>query len=197
MTVFLVRHGRTAWSAEDRYTGVSDVGLDDAGHAQAAELAAWAATARLTHLVCSPMLRARQTAGGAARAAGLQLRTDDRLREIDFGDAEGRLRTEIDPEALRRFEDDPVAHPFPGGEDPVRAADRVSACLREIPADGRTLVVGHNTLLRLALCSLLGIPLADYRRRLPLFAHGTVTELVLTGSGAALRGYNVPLAAKG
>ncbi|WP_248958817.1 histidine phosphatase family protein [Sphaerisporangium perillae] len=194
-TIFLSRHGRTAWSAEGRYTGVSDVGLDDEGLLQARLLASWAAGGGLAQVVSSPMARAVRTAAGAAEAAGVRLRTDPRLREIDFGVAEGRHRSELDPEAVRLFEADPVANPFPGGENPAEAARRVTECLAELAGAerGPILVVAHNTLLRLALCGLLGIPLGDYRRRLPRLEHGSVTELDIGPGGAALRSLNVPL----
>ncbi|WP_031160657.1 histidine phosphatase family protein [Streptosporangium roseum] len=193
MTIFLSRHGRTEWSVQGRYAGVSDIPLDEVGREQARLLADWARGAGLTGVVSSPLLRARDTAADAARAAGLALRTDPRLRELDFGDAEGLRRAEVNPEAMRRFQADPVADFLPGGEDPVDAAERVTECLRELDAAGRILVVAHNTILRLALCGLLGIPLADYRRRLPLIEHGSVTELALGPAGPALRRFNSPI----
>ncbi|WP_433413126.1 histidine phosphatase family protein [Microtetraspora malaysiensis] len=193
MTIFLSRHGRTEWSVQGRYAGVSDIPLDEVGRGQARLLADWARGAELTGVVSSPLLRARDTATDAARAAGLPLRTDPRLRELDFGDAEGLRRAEMDPEAVRRFEADPVTDFLPGGEDPVDAVERVTRCLRELDAAGRVLVVAHNTILRLALCGLLDIPLADYRRRLPLIEHGTVTELAFGPGGPALRCFNSPI----
>jgi broad specificity phosphatase PhoE len=194
----LSRHGQTDWSTQGRYTGITDVDLDDEGRAQAARLAEWARTARLTTVVSSPMTRAVRTAAGAAAALGVPLRTDERLREVDFGIAEGRRRDELDPEVVRRFTEDPVGCPFPGAEEPSVAAERVTACLTDVARDGgRILVVAHNTLFRLALCALLGIPLADYRRRLPLLAHDAVTELSLGSAGAALLSYNVPLVPSG
>ncbi|ACZ90888.1 histidine phosphatase family protein [Streptosporangium roseum] len=193
MTIFLSRHGRTEWSVQGRYAGVSDIPLDEVGREQALLLADWARGAGLTGVVSSPLLRARDTAADAARAAGLTLRTDPRLRELDFGDAEGLHRAEVEPEAMRRFQADPVADFLPGGEDPVEAAERVTRCLLELDEAGRTLVVAHNTILRLALCGLLGIPLADYRRRLPLIEHGSVTELTLGPAGPALRRFNSPI----
>ncbi|MEV4243722.1 histidine phosphatase family protein [Streptosporangium canum] len=193
MTIFLSRHGRTEWSVQGRYAGVSDIPLDEVGREQARLLADWARGAGLTGVVSSPLLRARDTAADAAHAAELTLRTDPRLRELDFGAAEGLRRAEVDPEAMRRFQADPVADFLPGGEDPVDAAERVTECLRELDAAGRILVVAHNTILRLALCGLLGIPLADYRRRLPLIEHGSVTELALGPAGPALRRFNSPI----
>jgi probable phosphoglycerate mutase len=58
---------------------------------------------------------------------------------------------------------------------------------------GRALVVAHNTLLRLVLCSLLGIPLARYRSSFPSFGNGTITEIAIIGSNVGLLSFNVPL----
>jgi broad specificity phosphatase PhoE len=202
-TLFLVRHGQTAWHRANRYAGRADLELDATGRTQAAVLAGWAATAALTAVVSSPLRRAVQTARPAAAAAGLSLECDDRLRELDFGRAEGLRLADLrksDPEAVRRFEADPAAHPLPGGEDPVAAAARGRDCLLDITAahlGGRVLVVAHNTLLRLALCELLGIALRDYRRRFGQVLNAALTELELGASGAVLRTYNAPLSGAG
>jgi broad specificity phosphatase PhoE len=202
-TLFLVRHGQTAWHRANRYAGRADLELDATGRAQAAVLAGWASTAALTAVVSSPLRRAVQTARPAAAAAGLSLECDDRLRELDFGRAEGLRLADLrrsDPDAVRRFEADPAAHPLPGGEDPVAAAARGSDCLLDIATahpGGRVLVVAHNTLLRLALCELLGVALRDYRRRFGQVANGALTEIELGASGAVLRTYNAPLTGAG
>ncbi|MEV4189804.1 histidine phosphatase family protein, partial [Streptosporangium canum] len=59
MTIFLSRHGRTEWSVQGRYAGVSDIPLDEVGREQARLLADWARGAGLTGVVSSPLLRAR------------------------------------------------------------------------------------------------------------------------------------------
>jgi broad specificity phosphatase PhoE len=197
--LFLVRHGETVWHADNRYAGITDVALDAEGYAQAERLAGWASDAGLSALWCSPLSRARETAAPAARAAGLEVRVDERLREIDFGRVEGKTMAEAEelfPDEVRRFKTDPVTYPMPGGEDPHRAARRAVSALRDIalayPA-GRVLVVAHNTLIRLTLCSLLGIPLARYRRVLSAVRNGALTEIGLADEEAALLQFNSPL----
>lgn len=196
-TLLLARHGRTAWHDENRYAGRTDVPLDAGGRVQARALAAWAARARLTAVVSSPLTRAVETAGPAAAAAGLPLACDERLRELDFGRAEGLTLDELrqrDPEVVRRFEADPARHPLPGGEDPLVAAARARECLDALAAGrGRVLVVGHNTLIRLALCLAMGIPPADYRRRLAPLDPVAVTELRVRAGEPELQRYNAPL----
>ncbi|WP_030611783.1 histidine phosphatase family protein [Streptomyces sclerotialus] len=201
MTDFLlVRHGETVWHAENRYAGRTDVALTERGHAQAAELAAWAAGARIDAVVSSPLSRARLTAEPAAHALGLTPRIDERLVEVDFGRGDGLTRTEmreVFPERLDAFLADPVTHHLPGGEDPERAAARAAACLAglagELP-EGRVLVVAHSTLVRLLLCRELGIPLGTYRTVFPALENGALTELRLRDGQASLLRLNAPCA---
>jgi broad specificity phosphatase PhoE len=194
----LVRHGETVWHAENRYAGSSDVALTDRGRAQAARLAAWVPSAGLTGLWVSPLSRARETAAAAGAAAGLVPVVDERLRELHFGEGEGCTRAEMAarwPDRLAAFEADPVAAHLPDGEDPRAAATRMVACLDEIAEgdpDGRVLVIAHSTVIRLALCTLLGIPLADYRRVFPKLVNVALTELV-PGRPAALLQLNSPV----
>jgi probable phosphoglycerate mutase len=194
----LVRHGETAWHAENRYAGVSEVELSSSGRAQAAELAMWASSAGLSAVWSSPQGRALATATACADLAGLPLQVDSSLRELDFGQAEGLTAQEMRerlPEALAAFSIDPVADHLPGGEDPAEAAARFVACLRDIAGaqEGRVLVVAHNTVIRLALCRLLGVPLRDYRRLLPTVGNCTLTEIRMTDGPPALLRFNVPV----
>jgi 2,3-bisphosphoglycerate-dependent phosphoglycerate mutase len=201
-TLFLARHGETVWHAENRYTGVSDIALAPRGAQQAAALGRWAREARLDAIVSSPLSRARRTAAPALRATGLPEVVEEGLREVDFGVAEGRTLAEVaaeHPREVAAFRADPAGSPFPGAEDPVAAARRATAALWGV-ADryagggegGRVLVVAHNTLFRLVLCGLLGIPVRDYRRVLPGLRNGSVTEVRMAGGQAALLSYNVP-----
>lgn len=199
----LVRHGETDWSASGRYAGATDVALNQAGRGQALALAAWVSGARLAAAWSSPLVRARETAEIAIGDTGLALRTDPRLAELDFGDAEGLTSAqmrELFPDARAAFESDPAAHPLPGGERPGAALARALSCLEEISTGnprGRVMVVLHTTLIRLLVCHLLGIALGDYRRRLPFIDHGALTELRLDGGQPALLRLNAPPARDG
>ncbi|NUP44289.1 MAG: histidine phosphatase family protein [Streptomyces sp.] len=199
-TLLLARHGQTVWHAENRYAGVSDVALTDTGRAQAEALGRWAAAHPVDAIWTSPVSRAVITAAPACHALGLTPHREPDLRECDFGAAEGRTLAEFaadDPKAAEAFRADPVAHPFPGAEDPRAAAERGAAALHRIAAahDGeRVLVVAHNTLLRLVLCELLAIPLSGYRRVLPRLQNAAVTELRVEAGSVGLISLNVPVA---
>jgi broad specificity phosphatase PhoE len=153
-------------------------------------------------VVCSPVRRAVETARPCAEAAGRALRIVDDLREVDFGIAEGRTLAELhseDPDMVRRFRSDPAQHAFPGAELPEVAATRCAAALREL-ADSQpgsaVLVIAHNTVLRLAMCALLDLPVGRYRQVFPRLDNGAVTELAIPGdrsSPASLLSLNVPV----
>lgn len=197
--LILVRHGESLWYAEDRYAGSSDIPLSSRGREQAARLATWAASAGLTAIWSSPLSRTRETATPSERITGLSARIDARLKEIDFGRGEGLTAAEMQrsfPEAFGAFQCDPVVHYLPGGEDPQHAARRAIACFHEMEGrhpGGRVLVVSHSTLIRLALCELIGLPLSTYRSVFPSISSTALTEIHLEGKKASLLYFNVPL----
>jgi broad specificity phosphatase PhoE len=199
MTLLLTRHAETVWHKENRYAGVSDIDLTPNGVQQAERLAGWVRTRTIDAIVCSPVRRARETAAPSALAAGVEIEVEDDLREVGFGIAEGRTLAELDPDVVARFRADPVAHPFPGAEQPIDAAQRCAAALRRIGArrgQDTVLVVAHNTLLRLGLCVLLGLPVARYRFVFPRLDNVAVTEIALPAdpdTPAALLSLNVPV----
>jgi broad specificity phosphatase PhoE len=204
-TLYLARHGETEWHAEHRYAGVSDVPLTARGLEQAAALAAWAPTAGLAAVVASPLSRARRSAQPAAEAAGLPLRIDSRLIEIDFGAGEGMSPGELAaayPEDWAGFERRPARHPLPGGEPGVDGVVRAMPALVELSEefpDAGVLVVMHATLMRLLLCELIGLEPDGYRDVFPVVENCALmpVEFPWPGESAApararLLGLNVP-----
>lgn len=162
----LLRHGRTDWNAQGRFQGQSDSQLDRLGHAQAAAVAPVLAALSPSVLWSSDSDRARATAAYVADACGLAPTYDVRLREYDFGDRAGLLRTEfeaMDPDGFRAYlssEWDLIA----GVEKYAAVAARISAALSELadslPDDGRALVVSHGAAIRTAVATMLGWPQA-------------------------------------
>jgi 2,3-bisphosphoglycerate-dependent phosphoglycerate mutase len=202
----LTRHGETNWHRDNRYAGAdSDVDLTQSGRLQAKRLAAWSRAQRPDAVVSSPVRRAVETARPSAEAVGLQLEIVDDLREVSFGIADGHTLAELaerDAEMVRRFRADPVRHHFPGAESPHVAAKRGAQALRGLAEQhpgSSVLVVAHNTVLRLALCVLLDLPISRYRQLFPRLDNGAITELVLPAGSAALaalRSFNVPVEAR-
>lgn len=182
--VHFARHGETVWHAENRYAGTSDVALTRAGREQAGALALWADAADLAVIASSPLQRARDTAAEVASVVGLPLTVDERLAEVHFGRGEGLTRAEMAdrfPDALAAFVAAPASSPLPDGEPGAVATGRFVAAVHDLSttSEGPALVVAHTTVLRLALCRLLGLPLDSYRSRFPALANATVTTVRL------------------
>jgi broad specificity phosphatase PhoE len=194
-TIVLARHGRTEWHHGNRYTGSTDLPIDEVGVQQAEQLKDWALDYVPDALWCSPMLRARQTIAPTAEALGLTATLDARLREVDFGSAEGKMLGELPPAVAKAFERDPVRNYFPGGEPPAEAAERVFEVFDEIGKQQqgqKVLVVAHNTLVRLLVCRVLGMRLNDYRRLLPALGPAALVRFRRQDGTVGLEAYNLP-----
>jgi 2,3-bisphosphoglycerate-dependent phosphoglycerate mutase len=94
--ILAIRHGQTAWNADARIQGHTDIGLDAVGQWQAERLAAALAGEELHAVYSSDLSRARQTAAPLAERAGLELRLDAGLRERAFGEFEGLSFAQIE-----------------------------------------------------------------------------------------------------
>ncbi|WP_326690683.1 bifunctional RNase H/acid phosphatase [Streptomyces sp. NBC_01795] len=163
-TFVLLRHGETALTPEKRFSGSggSDPELSAVGRRQAAAVAeALAARGTIQAVVASPLRRCQETAAAVAERLGLPVRTDEGLRETDFGDWEGLTFAEVrerHPEDLQAWLSSTAARPTGGGESFGTVAERVSLAREKLLARyaSRTvLVVTHvtpvKTLVRLAL----------------------------------------------
>jgi probable phosphoglycerate mutase len=170
--VFLVRHGATTLSAEDRFAGATNVDLSDEGRAQAGALGRRLATQKIVRVYASPMARTVETAQLLATPHGLAPSTHDGLREIDHGRWEGLTRKEVEarfPDEYAAWDQDPYTYAPEGGEAGVRVMARALPALREMvqaSAGHAIVVVSHKATIRLMLCALLGIDARGYRDRL-------------------------------
>ncbi len=158
----VLRHGRTAWNAEGRAQGHSDVSLDAAGEAEAALAAPWIARFSPVALWSSDLARARETAAYVAKETGLDPVFDARLREFALGERTGLTNEEF----AARFPAQAAAlrdgrwDPLPGMETTEELAARVSSCLADLVASlapGETAaVVAHGGAIKVGVSALLG-----------------------------------------
>lgn len=116
-------------------------------------------------VVTSPLLRCQAFAQHLAQQRQLPVYEEPRLREISFGDWEGRTSADImaaTPDALTRFWSDPVTHPPPGGEAITAFSERVTSAWQHWQneaAGKQVLVVCHGGVIRMILAQVMGIPL--------------------------------------
>jgi len=158
----MVRHGETAWNAEGRVQGQTDVPLSATGEAQARALVGALAGTRFAALYASDLARVRQTAAPSAAALGLELRLDARLRERHYGKFETCTYAEVRerlPEDYARFKAKDPDYDFGSGESLRAFSARALACVREIAARhaGETvLVFTHGGVLEMVRRHALG-----------------------------------------
>ncbi len=170
--IFLVRHGATMLSAEDRFAGATDVELSDEGRHQAARLAERLAGEEITAVYASSLRRTRETAVLIAASHRVEVRTRDGLREISHGRWEQMTRAEVEarfPEEYAAWEADPFTFAPADGESGLSVMARALPALREIVvthAGEQVLVVSHKATIRLMISSLLGFDARGYRDRL-------------------------------
>lgn len=187
----MVRHGQTAASRENRFSGSSDPPLTIVGEAMAEAFARAYASLTWDAIYTSPMLRARQTADALCRLTGVQANFEDGLKEIGYGEWEGLRQDEVRqrwPEAFEYWADDVASRGTPGGETAFNVAARamrVVEAIRTRHQTGNVLIVSHKATLRVITCALLGLDVRLFRERIaqPVSA---VTIFALTGTTALL-----------
>lgn len=170
--IYLVRHGATQMTAEDRFSGATGADLSAEGREQAARLGARIRDDGIAAVYTSPYSRSADTAGIIADACALTPILREELREISHGPWEGLTRREVEerfPGEYAAWEADPFTYAPPDAESGVSVLARSLPAIREIVTahEGQTvLVVSHKATIRLVLCSLLGIDARGYRDRL-------------------------------
>ncbi len=162
------RHGRTAWNAERRFQGQTDVPLDETGLTQAARAAKSLARMRPHRIISSDLSRARATAEALAGLTGLTVNEDIALRETFAGEWQGLTRTELEERFGAELADWSAGSEVrPGGGETRReVADRMVSSIDRALADvppGQTLVVAtHGGSARAAIGALLGLPIEHW-----------------------------------
>lgn len=176
--VYLVRHGQTDWNVERRLQGQADTDINDIGRRQATAngelLATLVDDAGRFDYVASPLRRTRETMERIRAAMGLDptsYRTDDRLKEIHFGDWQGFTYPELEVRqpgsGARRSRDKwNFLPPGAGAETYATLAARVSDWLATI--ERPTVCVAHGGVVRAVFrivgglsqeeCAMMDIP---------------------------------------
>jgi glucosyl-3-phosphoglycerate phosphatase len=165
------RHGQTAWNAERRFQGHSDIPLDATGREQARDAARYLAAMQPAAIFSSDLTRAAETGSFLGELTGLPVQLDKDLRERGGGSWEGLTDREIRegyPEAY-------AAWLPPDGEPIGAVTDRVAGAFQRI-ADGLdgeggpagaglgggksplAVVISHGAAINLAISRLLGLP---------------------------------------
>lgn len=145
--VYLCRHGRTQLNVAGLLRGRLDPDLDLVGFAEARDLARQLRNVGLSRVVSSPLARAVETAQPIAEVAGVELETDPRLLDRNYGRFDGRSAADVSKEYGS-------LDAAPGVETTESVAARAEAALDDLVAgagDVAVAVVSHDAVIRILL----------------------------------------------
>ncbi len=191
--VYMVRHGATELTAEDRFAGSTDVTLSAEGRGQVAALAVRLEGETLDAVYTSPLRRTVETAELLAAPHGLEPTIEPGLSEIDYGRWEGLRRTEVQSrfgEEYELWQEDPLTIAPRNGESGINVLNRALPVIRRIVEAHRhrtVAIVSHKGTNRLLISSLMGFDVRGYRDRLDQSPAGLSILDFMSESRARLR----------
>jgi len=151
-TIYLCRHGDTAWSGERRLAGHTDIALAEVGRSNALRIGQRLRVIGFDAVLVSPLLRARQTAELAGYGDSAVI--EPRLKEMNFGRYEGLTTEEV------RQQQPGWAYlrdGAPEGDNPDSLAERADSLLTDLRRQGGTILIfGHSVIMRVLTARWLG-----------------------------------------
>ena len=165
--------------------GRIDLPIDEVGREQAA--AVTSVLPKVDRVVCSPSLRARQT----AEVFGIEPELDERWLEMDYGDFDGVAMADVPRDLWAQWISDPNFRPA-GGESLQEMGDRVFAACDDLLEAARTtdiVVVSHATPIKAAMAWALGVDVTiTWRSQID---QASVTKILIRDRGPALHAFNI------
>ena len=166
--VYLARHGQTESNLLGRYAGYNTEPITDAGRDQMSALAARLQPCAVGEIWTSEVLRARESADLVGGLLGVPVRTDERLNEMQLGPWEGMTEAEVAqafPTAYELWCTLPDRLTLDGRETLAALCVRVTATLADAARMRHpVLLMSHVAPIRVAVLSVLGLPLSQYKR---------------------------------
>lgn len=163
MKIYIIRHGETNLNVKGVMQGWLEEPLNENGRELARLTGQGMKGIHFDRCISSPLTRAVETVKIVLQESGnpIPVETDDRIREIHFGEAEGKAFSEVGEEGKQFFLDPLSFKGFPGGERVMDVCKRTQQFLRELAAkdDGKTYLIGiHGCALRCMLNCLYENP---------------------------------------
>jgi broad specificity phosphatase PhoE len=156
--LILIRHGETNWNVERRKQGRNDQPLNDKGAAQAKLAAEYVkANYDIGKVWSSPLQRCSNTAA----LFNMPVATTDHLLEIDYGEWEGMLTSDIEANYASHLNGHVDEADPPGGEQRSNLPVRAKAWIEESNIanhGGDVVLVGHGGSMKGLVTALLGLP---------------------------------------
>jgi broad specificity phosphatase PhoE len=188
LIIYFLRHGETTASQTGGYCGTLDPDLTPEGHQMAEDFARAYKSLSWGAVFSSPLRRAVATAKPLCEATGIRMQLKEGLREIAYGQWEGKNPEEVNREfhdTYVRWLAEPGWNAPDGGERGIDVARRSSLVIEEIEqicSAGSVLVVSHKATTRIMLCSLIGIDVGRFRDRISMpVASVSIIEMAVNG----------------
>jgi broad specificity phosphatase PhoE len=162
-SIYLVRHGQTAWNKEEIFRGRTDIPLDEVGLKQGELVGEYFKGMEIQAIYSSSLSRAWQTAQKVAQFHDLKVQPLQGIIDMSFGNWEGRPHQEIresDKETYRQWVETPHLVRLPGGESLDDVRKRAIAAIEEVIRNHpeKTLVlVSHRVICKVLICAILGL----------------------------------------
>ncbi len=169
-TIYLVRHGRTAWNKEEIFRGTRDIPLDEQGKEEARLVGEWLKDGVIAAVYSSPLSRSVETAEAIAGGHGLEVKLLPGIQDINFGQWEGIAQDEVIgrwPDLYRQWKSTPHLVTFPDGESLEMVRRRSMEALMDLVERHRkeTLVlVAHRVVNKVIVASLIGLDNSHFWR---------------------------------
>ena len=162
MDIILVRHGETAWNAEEIFRGRIDVELNETGIKQARLLALYLSDNNIEAVLSSPLKRALKTAETIAGYHKLEVEIAHGLIDLDFGEWQGLPHLEVKDrygEFYQEWVRSPGTVVLPGGESLDDVKKRAAGVVDEVISryKNTVILVSHRVVNKVLICTLLGL----------------------------------------
>lgn len=161
MEIYIVRHGETLWNRDKRLQGSTDIELSDYGRELAVKTGEALMDTKIDRIYSSPLKRAYETADLIRNGRDIDIVTDNRIQELNFGSFEGQNMTKLiadDNLAFKYFFKQPHLYkPADNGETLEHLVERAGSFMQDVIE-----------------------PLADSCERVMIVAHGALNKAIMT-----------------
>lgn len=177
--IYVTRHGQTDWNVQKKVMGKCDQPLNEKGIEQAQIVRDNLINTNIDLIICSPLLRAKQTAIIISENRNIEIIYDDRISERDFGEFEGLTTNDF---AFLSYWDYYKNEKYTKAENIQKFFERIYGFLDEYVekySDKDILIVGHGG---------VSIPIACYfNKNIPV---GSLVETDLVLGNCEIVSYN-------
>jgi alpha-ribazole phosphatase len=163
LEIILVRHGETAYNANETFRGRADVPLNETGLKQAKLLGEYLSHEKIDHIYSSPLKRAVTTAEAIATAQKIKVKLAENINDLDCGEWEGLTLKEVQQkyeDIYQDWVDTPEQVKIPGGESLADVRNRALPFVKDAVTrcpEGKIVLVSHRAVNKVLICALLGL----------------------------------------